>query len=83
MSNLKEKTNKEYPLYDIPTSVSKTDEYSGNEIQFIKRIAFQSGYELCQKEYEEKLRCIPVEEKLPERESKNWNLSYNFESNTS
>ena len=24
------------------------------------------GYELCQKEYEEKLRWIPVEEKLPE-----------------
>lgn len=23
------------------------------------------GYELCQKEYEEKLRLIPVEEKLP------------------
>ena len=26
---------------------------------------FKSGYECCQKEYEEKLRWIPVEEKLP------------------
>lgn len=27
--------------------------------------AFKEGYTLCQKEYEEKLRWIPVEEKLP------------------
>lgn len=66
MSNLQEKVNKEYPMYDIPNSVSRADEYNGNEIQFIKRIAFQNGYEQCQKEYEEKLRWIPVEEKLPE-----------------
>ena len=66
MSNIQEKTNKEYPMYDVNTSVSKTDEYNGNEIQFIKRSAFQNGYELCQKEYEEKLRWIPVEEELPE-----------------
>jgi hypothetical protein len=26
----------------------------------------KQGYELCKKEYEEKLRWIPVEEKLPE-----------------
>ena len=26
---------------------------------------FIAGYELCQKEYEEKLRWIPVEEELP------------------
>ena len=26
------------------------------------------GYELCQQEYEEKLRWIPVEEKLPEKQ---------------
>ena len=66
MSNLREKANKEYPLYDIQNSISKTDEYNGNEIQFIKRSAFQNGYELCKKEYEEKLRWIPVEERLPE-----------------
>ena len=66
MSDLQEKTNKEYPMYDIPTSVSKTDEYNGNEIQFIKRSAFQNGYELCKKEYKEKISWIPVEEKLPE-----------------
>ena len=49
MSNLQEKANKEYPLYYIQNSISKTDEYNGNEIQFIKRSAFQNGYELCQK----------------------------------
>ena len=27
---------------------------------------FIAGYELCQKEYEEKFRWIPIEEKLPE-----------------
>ena len=62
MSNLQEKVNKEYPLYDIQNSVSKTDEYNGNEIQFLKRSAFQNGYEQCQKEYEEKLRWIPIYE---------------------
>lgn len=62
--------NKEYPLYDSQSSVSKTDYYNGNEIQFIKRSAFQAGYEQCQKEYEDKLRWIPVEEKLPETYSK-------------
>ena len=70
MSNLQEKINKEYPIYDIPTSVSKTDEYNGNEIQFIKRSAFQKGYESCQKEYEEKLRWITVEESKPKKDKK-------------
>ena len=28
--------------------------------------SFEAGYEFCKKEYEEKLRWIPVEEKLPE-----------------
>ena len=51
MSNLQEKVNKEYPLYDIPNSVSRTDEYNGNEIQLLKRSAFQNGYEQCQKEF--------------------------------
>ena len=58
MSNLQEKINKEYPWYNIQNSISRTDEYKGNEIQFIKRSAFQNGYEQCQKEYEEKLRWI-------------------------
>ena len=52
MSNLQEKINKEYPWYNIQNSISRTDEYKGNEIQFIKRSAFQNGYEQCQKEYE-------------------------------
>ena len=30
-------------------------------------IAFRKGYEDCQKEYEEKLRWIPVHEKMPEQ----------------
>ena len=66
ISKLQEKANKEYPLDDIRTSVAKIEEYSGNEILLIKRSAFQNGYEICQKEYEEKLRFIPVEERLPE-----------------
>lgn len=32
--------------------------------QLIK--AFEDGYDKCQKEYEEKLRWIPVTEKMPE-----------------
>ena len=78
MSNLQEKTNKEYPMYDVATSVSKTDEYNGNEIQFIKRSAFQNGYELCQKEYEEKLRWIPVEEELPGKDKKKLKVIFLF-----
>lgn len=30
------------------------------------QVAFKEGYEMCKKEYEEKLRWVPVEEKLPE-----------------
>lgn len=33
--------------------------------EYLQEAAFK-GYELCQKEYEEKLRWISVEEKLPE-----------------
>ena len=78
MSNIQEKTNKEYPMYDVATSVSKTDEYNGNEIQFIKRSAFQNGYELCQKEYEDKLRWIPVEEELPGKDKKKLKVIFLF-----
>ena len=58
MSKIQEKANKEYPLDDIRTSVSKTEEYNGNEIQLIKRSAFQNGYEQCQKEYTELIKEI-------------------------
>ena len=34
--------------------------------EHISRNWFKKGYELCQKECEEKLRWIPVEEKVPE-----------------
>ena len=37
--------------------------------------AYIAAFLKCQKEYEEKLRWIPVEEKLPEKENKNGNLS--------
>lgn len=30
---------------------------------------FEAGYEACKKEYEEKLRWIPVEERLPKEKS--------------
>ena len=29
--------------------------------------SFEAGYEFCKKEYEERLRWIPIEEKLPEK----------------
>lgn len=32
--------------------------------------AIDFGYELCQKEYEEKLRWIPIQEKTPEKDEK-------------
>ena len=58
ISKLQEKANEEYKLYDIRTSVAKIEEYSGNEIQLIKRSAFQNGYEQCQKEYTELIKEI-------------------------
>ena len=39
-------------------SISDSDIYDLSNIQ--------AGHDICQKEYEEKLRWIPVEEKLPE-----------------
>ena len=44
----------------------KAKEYSPKSP--ILQIVFKDGYRACQKEYEEKLRWIPVEEKLPERD---------------
>ena len=34
----------------------------------ILQIVFKDGFRACEKEYEEKLRWIPVEEKMPERD---------------
>ena len=34
----------------------------------ILQIVFKDGFRACQREYEEKLRWIPIEEKLPERD---------------
>ena len=35
----------------------------------VAKYAFKDGYDFCKQEYEEKLRWIPVEEKLPEIDS--------------
>ena len=40
---------------------------SKKEVENYAKTDFQAGYLCCQKEYEEKLRWIPVEEKLPEK----------------
>jgi len=52
MQNLQEKANQKYPLFDIPKNISMTDEYNGNEIQYIKRDSYIEGFRDCQKEYE-------------------------------
>lgn len=39
-----------------------------NEVNDYLKIAAIQGYQLCQKEYEERLRWIPVEKRLPEKE---------------
>ena len=56
MSNLQEKAEK-YAQALWGDCFDATPEHIQNGVVF--------GYELCQKEYEEKLRWIPVEEKLP------------------
>ena len=40
---------------------------SGRLEIFTKSKEYSKGYSDCQKEYEEKLRWIPIEEKLPEK----------------
>jgi hypothetical protein len=65
MNEINEQAKKKYPLFDIGKSMSMSDEYVGNEIIYIKRDAFNEGFEICQKNYEEKLRWISVEKKLP------------------
>ena len=40
-----------------------------NEFFFLKK-----GYELCKKEYEEKLRWIPVEESKPEKKEEQYQI---------
>lgn len=46
---------KDYPQEIIDISASKAD--------------FTAGYQLCEKEYEEKLRWIPISEKMPDVDS--------------
>lgn len=60
MSNLQEKKEDYILSLDNSGQLTKIDiiEQNLNAIDF--------GYELCQKEYEEKLRWIPPTEKLPE-----------------
>lgn len=41
----------------------------------VAKYAFKDGYDFCKQEYEEKLRWIPVEEKLPEIDSDYPNFS--------
>ena len=60
MSNLQGKKEDYILSLDNSCQLTKMDivEQNLNAIDF--------GYELCKREYEEKLRWIPVEEKLPE-----------------
>ena len=60
MSNLQEKKEDYILSLDNSGQLTKMDiiEQNLNAIDF--------GYELCRREYEEKLRWIPVEEKVPE-----------------
>lgn len=60
MSNLQEKKEDYILSLDNSGQLTKMDiiEQNLNAIDF--------GYELCKREYEEKLRWIPVEEKVPE-----------------
>lgn len=60
MSNLQEKKEDYILSLDNSGQLTKMDiiEQNLNAIDF--------GYELCKREYEEKLRWIPVEEKLPD-----------------
>lgn len=56
MSTIREKADEIYSSGNAPDLEMQVD-------------AFLNGYEYCQKEYKEKLRWIPVEEKLPEIDS--------------
>ena len=61
MSTLDEKAKENQYPYN-----SKFGIWAVEITEHISRNWFKKGFELCQKEYEEKLRWIPVEEKLPE-----------------
>ena len=63
MSNLQNEKENYVVKLELSGQLTKMDiiEQNLNAIDF--------GYELCQKEYEEKLRWIPVEEKLPKTNS--------------
>lgn len=58
METIAIKLNERYPIYDTPTSVAKTDEYSGNEIQVIKRDAYSQGYKDAEEDFKEKYKYL-------------------------
>ena len=60
MSDFQQKALKHLGLDSTNPNFSITD----SDIYDLSNI--QAGYDICQKEYEEKLRWITVEEKLPE-----------------
>ena len=51
---IEQKAKDKYPLLGTGESIAMTDEYSGNEIQNIKMVAYIQGYEDCKKEYKNK-----------------------------
>ena len=63
MEDIKITINKLFPLFDIPTSISKTDEYNGNEIKYLQRYAFEDGYNLCKQQHD----WIDANDSLPEQ----------------
>lgn len=64
MSNLQEKKEDYILSLDKSGKLTKMDiiEQNLNAIDF--------GYDICKKEYEEKLRWIPIQEKTPEKDEK-------------
>ena len=61
MSDFQQKALKHLGLDSTNPNFSITD----SDIWDLSNI--QAGYDICQKEYEEKLRWIPVEERLPKK----------------
>lgn len=71
MSKTIEEKALDYAIKQIELLGINYDSENDKEIDIKATISdFVAGYELCQKEYEEKLRWIPVEEILPPKNKK-------------
>lgn len=59
MKTIEKITLEKYPILSTEQSFLRVDEYAGNEINFIKQLAFKEGFEFAKS-------WIPVEDELPE-----------------